>query len=128
MTDAQRRYMKARQRVESFMLNPTTELLAATADLVADANQRVANVEEVMAQLRPVWAQGWTDEGVAASCSANALSELWQMLHATNQTQACENLRRLIADALLAAEYRDRNTVLEAATANTRKDGSNGPR
>lgn len=107
MTDAQRRYMKARQRVESFMLNPTTELLAATADLVDDANRRVATVEEVMAQLRPLWAQGYTSDSMAAQASGNALTELWQLLYAKDQTTAVANLKRLIADAAKAADTAD---------------------
>lgn len=99
MTDAQRRCLNARLRVEATLLNPVEELLDAAELLVYEADARAENAEAVMAQLRPIWAQGWTTDSQAAQASANALSELWQLLYATDQTQALDNLRRLIASA-----------------------------
>jgi len=107
MTDAQRRYMKARQRVEAFMLNPTTELLAATADLVNEERRKREASDEIMAQLRPLWAQGYTDDSMAAQATGNALTELWALLYAKDQTAAVANLKRLIADAAKAADTAD---------------------
>lgn len=53
---------------------------------------------EVLEQLRPVWAQYPGDLAVSASCYANALSELWKLLEASNQTQAVRRLHDLLGD------------------------------
>lgn len=95
MTDEQRAYMHARDKFSRFVIGPAKELLDATATLVNLATQRAEETQQVMNQLRPVWAQGWTSDSEAAQASANALSELWQMLAADNQTDAVETLRAL---------------------------------
>jgi hypothetical protein len=53
---------------------------------------------EALEELRPVWAQGWTDDSQAAQGSSNALAQLWEMLGASNQTQAVEALAELKGD------------------------------
>lgn len=45
--------------------------------------------------LRPVWAQGWTDDSSAAQASSAALGQLWKLLGATNQTDAVIKLKAL---------------------------------
>ena len=95
MTDAQRRYMKARQRVDSLYLNPLKELLDATFEMCADERHKREASEEVMAQMRPLWAQGYTDDSMAAQATGNALAEIWKELGVTNQTASMEALRML---------------------------------
>ena len=60
---------------------------------------------EAMEHLRPIWAHGWTDDSAAAQASGSALAQLWQMLGASNQTEAVTKLRALLAqNAALRAE------------------------
>lgn len=97
MSEAQRRYMHARQRVEAELVTPVTELLNATTALVNDESKRAETAERALQELRPVWAQGWSDDSMAAQASANALAEIWQLLGVTDQTEAMQRLRDLIA-------------------------------
>lgn len=48
---------------------------------------------DALEQLRPVWAMGYTEEGRAAQGFASALSALWLILGAENQTEAVATLR-----------------------------------
>jgi len=45
--------------------------------------------------LRPVWAQGWTNDSNAAQASGAALAQLWNMLGVQDQTQAVATLAEL---------------------------------
>lgn len=101
-----RRYDKAAEAVRKHYFDPLNEFADAAREWVEDAEKRRVAAEVVLEQLRPVWAQGYTSESEAAQASANALSELWQLLHATDQTQAMGNLRRLIAAADAETHYR----------------------
>jgi hypothetical protein len=67
------------------------ELLKRIKALEAE-NARLERANEALEQLRPVWAQGWTEDSMAAQASSSALSELWEMLGAGNQTQAVSTL------------------------------------
>jgi ribulose bisphosphate carboxylase small subunit len=95
MSDQQRRYMHARNDFKRFHVDKAQELIDA-ADAVFDAAEiRVKQTEQVMEQLRPVWAHGWSSDSEAAQASANALSEIWAELGVKNQTEAMETLRDL---------------------------------
>lgn len=52
---------------------------------------------EGLESLRPMWAQGYTSDSMAAQASTSALSTLWKMLGVDNQTAACEQLRGLLS-------------------------------
>lgn len=93
MTDAQRRLMHARFKVESFLVNPITELLDATAALVQAEKSRADAAEEALNVLRPVWAQGHTSDSLAAQAHGSALAEIWHYLDVDNQTDAMAKLR-----------------------------------
>lgn len=97
MTDEQRRFMHARQRLVESHLNPINELLDACSDMVSKANRERDQAVTTMEVLRPVWAQGHTSDSQAAQASANALSELWKALGVDNQTAAMARLRELLA-------------------------------
>ena len=71
------------------------------ADRIEELEAKLARSErrnEALEELRPVWAQGWTDDSQAAQGSSNALAQLWEMLGASNQTQAVEALAELKGD------------------------------
>ncbi|TXH17846.1 MAG: hypothetical protein E6R03_03220 [Hyphomicrobiaceae bacterium] len=93
MNDAQRRYMHARQRMESALINPATELLEAAHAIVQNAEDR-ANRAEVRCSVL-LEQRGFNEPDFSARI---ALSQLWEMLGAKDQTQACANLRALIED------------------------------
>jgi hypothetical protein len=59
---------------------------------------------ELLEELRPVWAQGWTSDSVAAQCATSAMTQLWKMLGVNNQTDAVQALKRM-RDGLI--EIRD---------------------
>ena len=72
-------------------------------ELVEELEAKLAREErrnDALEQLRPVWAQGWTRDSMAAQASANALSQLWKMLGVQDQTQAADRIKEL--DATLA--------------------------
>jgi chromosome segregation ATPase len=56
---------------------------------------RVESANDALEGLRPVWAQGWTNDSMAAQASGNALAQLWKMLGAQDQTQAVATLKAL---------------------------------
>lgn len=60
--------------------------------------QELQSKIDVLEQLRPIWAKGYTDDGLAASSLGNALSQLWKMLGVTDQTAAVQRLRELLAE------------------------------
>jgi hypothetical protein len=68
-------------------------------DQMEDQANRVPELEEQiksLEELRPVWAQGFTNDSMAAQANANAISDVWALLGATNQTEAMEKLRKLL--------------------------------
>ena len=70
----------------------------AAADRIEELEGKLARLVrkiEGLEALRPVWAHGWTDDSVAAQTSSNALSQLWEMLGAKDQTQAVATLAEL---------------------------------
>jgi hypothetical protein len=81
-------------------------------ELVTMVNSKDARIEELEAKLakaiwelkrnndalevlRPVWAQGWTNDSNAAQASGAALAQLWNMLGVQDQTQAVVTLAEL---------------------------------
>ena len=67
-------------------------------ELVEELAAKLARAErrnDALEQLRPVWAQGWTKDSMAAQASGNALSQLWKMLGVQDQTQAVAALTAL---------------------------------
>lgn len=89
-----RRYNEARSKVRKF-LDPIVEVLASTDALVVSLENQVVTAEATLEALRPVWAQGHTEDGRAAQAYANALSEIWLLVGAQNQTQAMARFRHL---------------------------------
>ena len=74
----------------------------AHRELVEELEAKLARAErrnDALEQLRPVWAQGWTKDSMAAQASANALSQLWKMLGVQDQTQAVAALTALKGEA-----------------------------
>lgn len=51
---------------------------------------------EGLETLRPTWAQGFTDESVAAQVNSSAVGQLWKMLGVDNQTDAVARLKGLL--------------------------------
>lgn len=92
--NARRRYNEARSKVRAF-LDPIVEVLASTDALVVELEKQVVTAEATLEALRPVWAQGHSSDSIAAQANARALAELWKILGATNQTQACSRLNYL---------------------------------
>jgi hypothetical protein len=88
------------------------------ADCIEELEAKLARSErrnEALEELRPIWAQGWTEDSMAAQASGNALSTLWAMLGAENQTQAVSTLAELKAKLEKATEEKlDAISTLDA--------------
>lgn len=67
--------------------------LAADCDTVDALHTQVERLEA----LRPHWAQGHSDDSIAAQHATNALNQLWSLLGAKNQTQAVQELSKLVS-------------------------------
>lgn len=97
-SEAVKRFAQAKQAVEKTLVDPITELLESVNAVVGEARQQAKDAKEVLEELRPVWAQGWTDDSAAAQASAGALAQIWKELGVTNQTEAMEKVRKWKAD------------------------------
>jgi hypothetical protein len=62
-----------------------------------ELREKAATAERTLEILRPVWAQGFTTDSVAAQSAGTALAQLWSMLDVDNQTAAVSRLETLIA-------------------------------
>jgi hypothetical protein len=67
------------------------EVHAGTLAIEAELNGKI----EVLEQFRPLWAQGYTNDSVAAQTLGSALTRLWKMLGVSNQTDAVQALKRM---------------------------------
>lgn len=85
--------------VDPYKATPSTRDVARIAvDRIEQLERDLETTEKVIESLRPVWAQGYTDDGRAAQAYAIALSEIWKILNVDNQTMAMDKLRKLIND------------------------------
>ena len=87
---------------------------------LADARRQIEGLQT----LRPVWAQGYTDDSVAAQATASAMAGMWEHLGVTNQTDAMEKLAE--RDAQLAEERAMADKIAEAYEQLGRQVGSMG--
>jgi hypothetical protein len=79
-------------------------------ELVEELEAKLAREElrnDALEQLRPVWAQGWTKDSMAAQASASALSQIWKLLGVQDQTQAADRIEELEAKLAKAVEVID---------------------
>ncbi len=95
MTDAQRRYMKARQTVLETMVNPATELLDAASALVATQQPEInrLTLELQKAEVAVQMLRSMNEDGQFGA--RIALEQLWEELGVKHQTAAMAALREL---------------------------------
>lgn len=74
------------------------------AELRAKLDEMQSTID-VLESHRPHWAQGYTDDGVAAQVSHAALSQLWKLLGVDNQTQAVLTLQKYAGDRYFVVEH-----------------------
>ncbi len=86
MTDAQRSYMHARNKVMAQLVDPIMGLMSAAQELVNESDARAKAAEEAL-ELSPL-------DLTIATASA-PLRSLWFMLGAANQTEAVMRLQAL---------------------------------
>jgi len=75
------------------------EAIAAEEAGLRLAEAQIVKLREQVADLekrRPHWAQGYTSDGIAASVTASALSDLWELLGVEDQTAAMAKLRSMV--------------------------------
>lgn len=70
--------------------------LREEVSVVSSDNERLENTISALEELRPHWAQGYTDDSMAAQASTNAKADMWKLLNASSQTEAMSKLRTLI--------------------------------
>lgn len=91
MTEKQRQYMKARQRVEETLVNPALALLNATGDLVAEYRNEAAKTESLHTTIQVL--RNMNEDGQFGA--RIALEQIWKFLGVQNQTAAMDALREL---------------------------------
>jgi len=69
---------------------------AAIAEIIEERDRLALRVGGLEA-LRPVWAQGWTNDSEAAQAASAALAQIWKALGVSNQTDAMIALRAALA-------------------------------
>ena len=65
-------------------------------DILANLLDEAAAHIETLEALRPHWAQGYSDDSVAAQATTAALSQLWKLLGVDNQTAAVQRLTDIV--------------------------------
>lgn len=79
------------------LINPNIRKVAEKAvEEISVLHTRIDKLEdelEGLESLRPHWAQGFTEDSVAAQSSQAALSQLWELIGAKDQTQAVQILK-----------------------------------
>lgn len=98
------RFQDAKERVVNTLLDPVLDLMKEANAAIEEAEQRALRAEATLEALRPVWAQGFSSDSVAAQGLGNAVSEMWGILGVKNQTEAMERLRFLTAERSIWAE------------------------
>lgn len=82
------------------------DLCGEAADALEPALREAQKVPHLEA-MRPNWAKGYSSDSIAAQCSANALSSLWELLGAKDQTEAAEKLRQALRDTAVGSALRE---------------------
>ena len=100
MNHSTKRFAQAKQRIEEVLIGPCTELIESAMEVVAEARYEAKQTKDVMEQLRPHWAMGYSDDSSAAQASTAALSQIWTALGVDNQTAAMEKLNALLESDL----------------------------
>jgi hypothetical protein len=95
MTAALLKYAQAHEQFEALVLRPAENLLTASAEAVKDANGRATAAHDMLETMRPVWAQGFTSDSMAAQATSAALAQMWKALGVTDQTAAMAAIRKL---------------------------------
>ena len=76
--------------------------IVETVSIPLDAYLRMQRKHErdiaALESLRPLWAQGYTSDSVAAQCASSALASIWAILKVDNQTETMQKLRQLLGD------------------------------
>ncbi|RVN04066.1 hypothetical protein [Sinorhizobium meliloti] len=88
-----------------------------TEDHVENLTARLRGAKQTiktLEQLRPHWAQGYTSDSMAAQAQTSALAGLWDLLGASNQTEAVSRVKELVAqESALEAELYEAKMALE---------------
>ena len=89
--DGDRLAIEPRPYLHETLTKMAREVHAGTLAIEAELNGKI----EVLEQFRPLWAQGYTNDSVAAQTLGGALTRLWKMLGVSNQTDAVQALKRM---------------------------------
>ena len=92
--------MKLLEALDILAQLPSQAQIAANCSkIIREYQRKIADLEHsniALETLRPLWAQGYSSDSVAAQASSNALAEIWEILGVNNQTDAMEKLRELV--------------------------------
>lgn len=91
MTDAQRRYMRARDRMMLSHVTPATELLDATRALVDEHKAKAAEAEKLEIQVSVLL--NMNEDGQFGP--RTALMQIWEALGVKDQTAAMQQLEQM---------------------------------
>jgi benzoyl-CoA reductase/2-hydroxyglutaryl-CoA dehydratase subunit BcrC/BadD/HgdB len=74
---------------------------------LANEIERLRRKVNALEGMRPHWAQGYTSDSIAAQTSIAALSQIWKLLGADNQTDAIHFLKEMEEEIKKAEKERD---------------------
>lgn len=89
------------------VLNALFDEVTALRTAANDAQEALAAAKAAYEAMRPHWAMGYTSDSLAAQGSTAALSQLWQMLAASSQTEAVQTLQDLYSLFKIILEMAD---------------------
>ncbi|MES2783604.1 MAG: hypothetical protein V4657_12480 [Pseudomonadota bacterium] len=92
-------YANAREALRA-SVSPVENYIETAEAIICELRLELKQQKEYIESMRPHWAQGYSDDSMAAQASTGALAEVWDMLGVKNQTDCMARLReRFEADA-----------------------------
>lgn len=93
-----REYAQARELLRK-SVSPVENYIEATERLVCELRSELKQTNQYVEEMRPHWAQGYSDDSMAAQASTSALAEVWSALGVNNQTDCMQKLRLIVSNA-----------------------------
>jgi hypothetical protein len=91
-----RDYIATRDHLRETLVLPILRMIDAAGAVITNAHAERDKAVTMLEVLRPVWAQGYTSDSVAAQTTATAISQIWRALEVEDQSAAMVKLRALL--------------------------------
>ena len=85
-------YAKAREALRE-SISPIENYIETAEAMICELRLELKQQKEYTELMRPHWAQGYSNDSIAAQASTSALADVWDILGVKNQTACMERLR-----------------------------------